>query len=80
MSIKTIALEDRIRESAYALGFNIVRITGPEPFVSDEAAALKRIDDGHMEIAANILTFLEHFGAEELGSIACKTVLIGIGK
>ena len=49
MSIKTITLEDRIRESAYALGFNIVRITGPEPFVSDEAAALKRIDDGHMD-------------------------------
>jgi len=41
-------LEDQVKECAYSLGFDIVRITGPEPFASDEKAALKRIDDGHM--------------------------------
>ncbi len=41
-------MEDQVKECAYSLGFDIVGITGPEPFVSDERAALKRIDDGHM--------------------------------
>lgn len=45
----TTTAEDRVKEYAYSLGFDIVRITGPEPFVSDEKAALKRIDDGHMD-------------------------------
>ncbi len=41
-------MEERIKKCAYTLGFDIVGITGPEPFVTDERAALKRIDDGHM--------------------------------
>jgi len=44
----TTTLEDQVKECAYSIGFDIVGITGPEPFVSDEKAALKRIDDGHM--------------------------------
>ena len=42
-------IEDQVKECAYSLGFDIVKITGPEPFLSDERAALKRIDDGHMD-------------------------------
>ena len=41
-------MEDQVKECAYSLGFDIVGITGAEPFVNDERAALKRIDDGHM--------------------------------
>ena len=48
MQPNTTTLEDQVKECAYSIGFDIVGITGPEPFVSDEKAALKRIDDGHM--------------------------------
>ena len=48
MRSNTITVEDQVKECAYSLGFDIVGITGAEPFVYDERAALKRIDDGHM--------------------------------
>ena len=48
MRSNTTTVEDQVKECAYSLGFDIVGITGPEPFVNDERAALKRIDDGHM--------------------------------
>ncbi|KAA1284257.1 MAG: tRNA epoxyqueuosine(34) reductase QueG [SAR202 cluster bacterium] len=48
MRSNTITVEDQVKECAYSLGFDIVGITGAEPFVNDERAALKRIDDGHM--------------------------------
>ena len=41
--------EDHIRKLGMATGFDIVRITTAEAFARDEAAALKRIRDGHME-------------------------------
>ncbi|MEC7884529.1 MAG: tRNA epoxyqueuosine(34) reductase QueG [Chloroflexota bacterium] len=48
MRPNTTTVEDQVKECAYSLGFDIVGITGPEPFLSDERAALKRIDDGHI--------------------------------
>ena len=42
-------LEDQVRECAFSLGFDLVGITDSEPFKDDEKAAIKRINDGHME-------------------------------
>ena len=41
--------ESAIRRLGYDSGFDIVRITTADAFARDEAAALKRIHDGHME-------------------------------
>ena len=43
------ALEQDIKEYGKSLGFDIVGITGAEPFLRDEAAATQRIRDGFMD-------------------------------
>ena len=42
-------LESEVRRLGYRCGFDIVRITSADAFARDEAAALKRIRDGHMD-------------------------------
>jgi epoxyqueuosine reductase len=49
LSLSTVSLEDQVRECAVSLGFDLVGITDSGPFESDEKAAIKRINDGHME-------------------------------
>ena len=41
-------MENPIRKFAISLGFNLVGITDAEPFLEDEAIALKRVRDGYM--------------------------------
>ena len=38
-----------VKESATALGFDLVRITSSEPFVNDEQVALDRLERGLMD-------------------------------
>ena len=42
-------LKSDIRNLGYECGFDIVRVTSADAFARDEAAALKRIRDGHMD-------------------------------
>ena len=49
MSLSKVSLEDQVRECAFSLGFDLVGITDSGPFEGDEKAAIKRINDGHME-------------------------------
>ena len=42
-------MEEEVKRLALATGFDIVGITGAENFEEDEAAALKRYEDGHMD-------------------------------
>ena len=49
MPLSNRNLEDQVRECAFSLGFDLVGITDSEPFKTDEEAAIKRINDGHME-------------------------------
>ena len=49
MSHSKVSLEDQVRECAFSLGFDLVGITDSGPFEGDEKAAIKRINDGHME-------------------------------
>ena len=42
-------MEEAVRQLGIESGFNIARITTAEAFARDEAAALKRIRDGHMD-------------------------------
>ena len=43
------ALKRKIISYAKECGFDLVRVTGAEDFADDRAAALKRIEDGHMD-------------------------------
>lgn len=47
--IADAGLEEAVRRLAVESGFDIARITTADAFVSDEAAAIKRIRDGHMD-------------------------------
>jgi len=49
LSHSKVSLEDQVRECAFSLGFDLVGITDSGPFEGDEKAAIKRINDGHME-------------------------------
>ena len=49
MCLSKVSLEDQVRECAFSLGFDLVGITDSGPFEGDEKAAIKRINDGHME-------------------------------
>tara|TARA_B100000749_G_scaffold128797_1_gene98830 strand:+ start:876 stop:2048 length:1173 start_codon:yes stop_codon:yes gene_type:complete len=49
LSLSKVSLEDQVRECAFSLGFDLVGITDSGPFEGDEKAAIKRINDGHME-------------------------------
>ena len=42
-------IEDKVRQLGLESGFDIVRFTTADAFTRDEAAALKRIRDGHMD-------------------------------
>jgi epoxyqueuosine reductase len=42
-------LEDRVKKLGLSVGFDLVGITGAEPFVRDEAAALERVRAGLMD-------------------------------
>ena len=44
-----LKLEQRIKQYALELGFDIVGITSAEPFLRDEQAAIERIRDGLMD-------------------------------
>ena len=48
-NLKTLGLKETVVRLGIESGFDIVRITTAEAFVRDEAAALKRIRDGHMD-------------------------------
>ena len=42
-------IEARVKQLGYECGFDIVRVTTADAFARDEAAALQRIRDGHMD-------------------------------
>ena len=44
-----VGMEDKIKQLGYECGFDIVRVTTADAFARDEAAALQRIRDGHMD-------------------------------
>lgn len=44
-----VGMESKIKRLGYECGFDIVRVTTADAFARDEAAALQRIRDGHMD-------------------------------
>ena len=49
MQASEVALKEVIIQFGVESGFDIVRVTSADAFRRDEAAALKRIRDGHMD-------------------------------
>ena len=49
MQASEVALKEAIIQFGIESGFDIVRVTSADAFRRDEAAALKRIRDGHMD-------------------------------
>ena len=49
MQATELGIEARVKQLGYECGFDIVRVTTADAFARDEAAALQRIRDGHMD-------------------------------